>query len=865
MADLLVDYIRSNIWCTPDQDRQLILQPQRLTRSAGGLNTVKIMAKIFDLPTKKERYHVFQVGYRHPKALGLMATNLEEITSKWVSVTDAINNENVMVDIYTDSGVQIPRYNVYYMYTSDNNFVFAVREDTSVEIDFKTETLFFRLYSNAYFESTRSASSDKVYVSGGKMWDTSHILALQNEYETYVGQPGCLTAFVNGVMVKAINLASVKAGDSAEFIYDASGFRTVDIPVSSLLVFQGTLDNEQRYLCHYPWQNANDDKIIYHDDIDFYVVYDVSSTKRVGLYYHKNKVRSVRMVTHRDYSLSVDNVYNVFSALKEITGIDDIDYQKIKIRLNIRKSGYDRPLVYEASKIHELYKLPDDKLLQAMEGVNSTVSVWTAEALEASGYSETMAANWKGLNRSLAERCLGYNAIAKYIGDTPSPTTFSDGRYFAELPAGMRGNSTAFMYGFDGLLAAWSNSSKANRFFSTTVTTKNVEFISGHGAQQPENLFGISSIEIPSNCSYRVYMCHRGSTVVDNKWVDITDSGKYTVTGDTLEWVGADESQYLMVRTDRSFLCYDFTVSAYRGLIKFNIQEIQNRASVVDLHNVEVPYGEYDIFMDGRSLIEGIDYTINGCEVVIISKKYFDYSVPHNITIRGYGFCNSDFTRNVPDDIGFIEYGYLSNNNRHDLRDDRVLNIVVDGLFRTRDDFEFSEQHTGVSVVNDINGLPYRIKDIVVPMRAYTNTDTYALKKTADAVDLEISEYLSLYLPENDRDGADAISALNPVYSPFISAVLSDVVSGVIPAEKYTMDISSLRAEEVVEDYMYLLKYDPTQPAFKDYQDYFEIQPSVDNNVRTLNIYQLRFMRRLVDLYCNGLVDLSTAVILEEI
>lgn len=82
------------------------------------------------------------------------------------------------------------------------------------------------------------------------------------------------------------------------------------------------------------------------------------------------------------------------------------------------------------------------------------------------------------------------------------------------------------------------------------------------------------------------------------------------------------------------------------------------------------------------------------------------------------------------DDFGFVEHGFLSNNNRHDIRDDKVLRITLNGSLKDRNDLQFSEGHDGISIVNSLNGQPYQIKDIIVPLKQLVNENTYSLRES---------------------------------------------------------------------------------------------------------------------------------------
>ncbi len=61
-------------------------------------------------------------------------------------------------------------------------------------------------------------------------------------------------------------------------------------------------------------------------------------------------------------------------------------------------------------------------------------------------------------------------------------------------------------------------------------------------------------------------------------------------------------------------------------------------------------------------------------------------------------------------------------------------------------------------------------------------------------------------------------------------------------------------------DYEYLLKSDPTQDAITVDKDYVDIHPHQLNSVIDLNIYQYKFLARVVKLYLHDRVNLSSFI-----
>ena len=57
--NVLVTHALKNVWASPSQDLQYILQPKRITRKEGNYNYVKIVTDIYDLPKKGIKFHIF--------------------------------------------------------------------------------------------------------------------------------------------------------------------------------------------------------------------------------------------------------------------------------------------------------------------------------------------------------------------------------------------------------------------------------------------------------------------------------------------------------------------------------------------------------------------------------------------------------------------------------------------------------------------------------------------------------------------------------------------------------------------------------------------------------------------------------------
>lgn len=855
MFDFLRDHAYKNVWCTPEQDNQIILEPAKLTPFGGVTGNFKVIWRNLVLPDQTSTWHVFQIGQVHPLILGLFPK-----CNQWTSFKETCNRQKMICDIYNISGVQLPRSECFYIHNQDRNLIVAIKRNDKIPFNFNNDKIFLRLYSNQYFNSLRANSVDDfIHVEGGVFTTTNEILAFQALYDSYKLRDGQTYAFVNGIKVDNIDLITLNLHDSAEFVYDSSIYKVVDFSYSSLREFSSHLDLKKKFLLHY--SGGDNQTIDYQDDIDVFVIHSDGFGRHRGLFYHKNNEDAMRMVTHRDYSLVVAYFDYYREHLNKITSPNQImDIRNVFFRLHIRKSGWRRDIGFEHNRIHELYKMQDGDIQNAFLGIDSTVNNWRAEVLENSNYTRIMRSNPKDVTNAIVQYAYGYNAISKIIADTPSETYVFSGVRVADVPYMLQQGCTAYEYDVNGHLLGWYQFAGGVRYNCVNQTCRQVELVAGIGGNILDEVYGFSSVPINSSLSYRVYECSRVSGLVDNKFKDVTSTSKYRIENNLLIWTEPSISSYPMIRSDARFLAFDTTAMMNDGELKITLNHLQRRGNTTSNWVMHVPMGEIDIFMNKRPLIRGLDYVVNFPEIIVFNKEYLvnPITAVQEFHIRFTGFCDKDFQLTKENDVGFIEHGYLSNNNKFDLRDDKVLRIVVDGALKTKTDFTFSELHSGVSTLNPLNGKPYCIRDMVIPMRGLTEEDTYSLRRKSLSVDQAVSTYLSRKIPQPDRPNVSAIPNRYQIFSPFVCKILYDLADDrlVIQDRIYTVQEVILLCKR----YEYLLKFDPTQIANKVDDRYVIIHPHGLLTVIQISMNKYRFLETVVRKYTNNLVSLSPFV-----
>lgn len=849
MSDFLINHAIAHVWCDPEQDFQHIFQPTRISDPRGVMGSTNLLWSSITLPTPTDRYHVYQLGQVYPASLGLVAT-----PGAWVSLDRVCQEKYVFAQVYTADGLLFPLTESYLMQAKDKTLVLAVKEQPQIA-PLKTTPLYFRFYSNAYFGSLRSASAPKaIKVGFYRFTNVNDAVSFQNAYIVQKAKPGFTAAFYNGQYVDGFLPMSMKLGDTVEWIYDSSVKRVVDFPIRELSTFDSILDAKRKYLLHYEGAQTDEPIIDYRDDCDVYLYKPQSDINNVfvGAYFHKNQNDAFRQVTHRDYSVGVPYV-DAYLTSRPSWG----DVNGLTIRLVVRHSGFERPLVYEAHAIHELYKLPEPALSNAFLGVDSNVDVWKAANLESSAYITIMDAKLtRNVTEPLVDTAYGYDAISRLIGDSPLLVP-APGAGYLDLPPALQTQSSIFEYDSQGHLIGWYPHALGNQYTPVYPGTALIEGVVGYAGTLTDSYFNTQDVLINPLYNYRYYKAPLvNGQVQANGWTDVTgDTTQVMIVNGKAHWFVNPTQWATLVRSDLTPLVYDLTLSPSNGLLKFSVTETVHQGAATVSGPMMVPPGQLDIWLNGCALIENIDYYVTWPQVVLVNKAFLNPGLTQAITVRATGFCNSDLTRPVADEASFLRWNALSHNDRFNIRDSKVVRIVANGRVFHRSQVAFSEDGANASISVVPNGSPYQVTQSIVPTRQYTDSDTYTLLTTQRQTDTAVENYLSLMIPDTTPPEVDIIPEKYPVFSPFASTIINDVVNGVILMLDYMGQYSDQDVRNRLQSYLYLLDY---EPLLRDYDGlHVVVEPHNHTEILGVTFYQWQFISRALHIYLNDKLDLS--------
>lgn len=853
----LANYGIANIWCAPTQDRPYILRLARVSTNAGMTNTWQLLFESGSLPQQGKKFHLFQVGLLFPAMLNLPTPE----QGQWIKFTDLCNHNKLFADLYLDTGIRLNLSQAYFTVTFDRNLIIAIEHNTkygwaldyqATEVDLNHAFVYLRVYSNQYYNSSRWADkqtqyggpiTQPVYTQGVVNATLQQILDLQLVYQQYAAMPGHVFAYKNGYVVPNISLVTCAVGDTIEMIYDASVERVVRQMLTDIPMFNSVVDQAGKYIIHTP--KPNDNRINYHDDVDFAFINTVNG---LGVYLHKNLRYGCKMLTHCDYSIPVSTVTSLmmnnqlaFSPVNEA-----IEYY-------IRAAGFDRSLVNEGSRLSQLYKLDDSAILAAMTGVDSVIPVWSAAQLETSAYTQLMSTDYSGVNDGLVADALGYHAAAKLLGEPAKILGVGNNSNLVDVPAlYSQDDFTVFEYDADGLLLGYYYvTNHASIYAAVNVNTHHVDFVKGSCSQAIADSLNTATVEIPIGADWRAYIRQKSTNPQANLWVDVTANADncYTLSNGTLTWNNATRLSYdTLVRNNSKALLIDTQIPHdSSGLMVTHLTTWRTVNGVTALYDLDIPMGELDVWLNGHALVKGIDYQVDFPVVYIHNKTYYNAAGSQHVVVRMKGLCNTQLQMTEIAETGFVQGGMLSADHRFQVRDDKVTQLVVAGGLRLASDFAYSENNPAAENKFALNGQYYQIKDYVVPLRGATGQDTYSYYAQARAVETQVNNYLTTRLPMADVVPAPATN--RPIlFSAFFSKLIDDLATGAFDATRLTSNYTSTQIEQWLLPYKYLLDHDPVKLSLRPDLDYIQLDLKADPGVAQLTIYTYQFLQRVAAL-----------------
>lgn len=881
MDDYLLRYAIDKVWCNPTQDKQFVYELQKLTPKYGVRDTWVVEWQRYYMPTNRQTdfYHIYQIGSMIPNNLGL-----PQIKDKWISMKTLATEYLTLAQAYVTGGTRFPMDETYVLITQSQNMLVAVKINDRYP-SLEDNKLYFHCYNNSYFQSERASKAghnwikvDTLVASGLDAVRQMQIKIIDTMNE--IG--GFPQYFVNGRAVDEISIATAAGGDYCEFLLDPSIKAVKEFNLRGLPTFNSSLDKQRKYILHYTGKQVVE-TIDFYDDIELFLCKrgQLANTF-AGVYFQHNDGIWARQLTHRDYSVPVPRTSEML-AENAFLGASDVDKF---FRMYIRRSGYERPLVADANRIELLYKLTDRQITNLMTGADSTNPLWRAENLEKTTYVQFMSAkpdfiypitfNEPALNsqgkveaQNFAGEVFGYHECAHILNDNPSKVYVdpSDGLRKAKLAYNFWQNATVFEYDAQGILLEYNYHVGGEIYYPLNPATVLCEAVTGKGSDNLHGSYGNAPVDLTGGYGWRVYVTQVWGGVPTNEWKDITDLpnradwGYFDNTLGAERWVWtANATQwYGYVRTDEYFYLKELSFTDTVGVMRYAIGNWENHQGELVNRQMLIPFGEQDVFLNNRPIIDGLDYYSDNIYTVLSNLKFRKSGETNKVLVRGTGFCKPDLTRWPPTEFGFVEYGMLSNDATYQLHSHKVQRIIVDGHYRAPSDVVFAEGKGAVTIPNELNGAPFQIQTPQVVFRSVFKDD-YKARQEDDVRDKQCQDAMTYYFPRAKYPNPDTFKEHYPVFSVFSNKILVDILSGVLKPPLVNGRYSDMDVKRVCAPYEWLAPLDILNREYNT--NHVRVYPHWFLNPVGLPHEEYNFYMRIIKMYLQRPMDTAPFIYL---
>lgn len=829
MENWLVAHAVRNAWQRPSNDGVINIAPNRITPVSGVIGFIRDGRASMPLPGEGW-WHVYTVDKLH-----LNFGNIKLPPDRWKKLTTCVNAFSAFMLLYNDRGTTFPLSKARVMRRASGQLLLALPQSDRYSW-LENEDLYWRIYAG-YDGGDYAGLPLPTFVEA---IDTPNGTAIQKACDRYralqAAKQGHVTFWLNGRLIESPVPGDIATWDDVEIHVDGRVRRVVDFRCGDLPTFNSTLDSKRKYLLHLPKGSTN---WTFNNDVEIHIL-----RERDGRYYWKHRHLSVRQVTFNDLSIPTERISQLRNSYANLNDIDDLI-----IRVIIRDDYLRTPVLYNAQHIHDLYRLTDDQIVSAMTGVNSTMPEWLAGNLEKAGFNRVAAAKFENITRDLCTDAYGYNATTRYAADTPQRLVLDNGVWRCTLPDLLSERSVVYEYDGNGMLLGWYRHVGTTDYHAHNPNARIAEAIAGDVDDAVHIVDNAPDFDVPEGVNVGLWIRKVVSGVGTNEYTLAVEGTDYDRTDATITWKVDRTRRWPSVIYDDVHLFFEQTVNVNQGQIRV---PILGRSASEPIRTLWTEMETIEVWLNEHPLVFGIDYVVVWPEIVVVTKAWMSDTDTNKVSVRVRGVTGKT---HIPK-TGFISSGLLSNNNRFDVRDDKVIRVVAGGGLLLRDDVVFREDNTiGVDVVPD--GFPFSVDDPTIPLRTLVSKDTYEMRDSSRDTDARTEEYLTTFFPTPPPINPVPLQSWYHLFSPLLNKLIWDYKNKnlILVEDDPDNRISTAQLDRVMVGYIDLLQFDP---AYIGYDKAFvRVHPHTQYQYVEVDELGFAFIDRVNARYLNGAVQLN--------
>lgn len=828
---VITDNLTQNVWYDSKLDRNAVFKAAILTTKIGAVGKVDYPMVSYRLPNMTDTFILLSLGVVIPSRIGLGG-----ILSNWVRVEDIFESDTWLL-IFTN-GRKFNTKNSYIRVTEHNEILVAVDYFINSHITKRIESIYVRFYSNVYF-----AQPENRQVQGIK--SLSHVV-VGNDISSYLSFANQLSdvnktlSFKNGLYLPdgLPDYSTLVIGDVLEFVQDPSISSRYILPVSNLPLYYSDVDNANKLIVSADFVNDND----FLADTEFFVVGTTSTNQRVGLYFPRINIPSIRPLTYKDFGVNAQMLQNALVQLANFADVGAITAGSVVLLR--RTGGRVKQSVNGSSYINDLMNLPKSVRQQILTGINANLPMWRANTLETCDYN------------NFIQRLVFVNHPADYYGVYSRRELLE----YLEAPISMGGN----LWGIP------VNGDQVGQFITFNAQGKNPTLIPVNRVSQG---LGYSSAKIPVYLPF-IDTNHPLEIVLESGDADTVTvpsvAGVMCLFDGNIQEIASELVDYTIQDnniSNASVISWEPEAitrrrihrTAARGIAATFTGDLQSCLYGIDVYHGNIPSQDLGmrsllVWLNGDYLIYGLDYILYLGKIYLASKRV-TWTDTFTMFIVYTGLPNITLEYKDTTKFGFVKDNSILVNGKYDLLAYRNKLFFVDGAYYTVE--EINEQEAYTDVLNTqgntfVNGTPFAIvdrpqfvSDKLLDM--YTKTEAAEEEEAAT-----LSAYLSSVYPQTTTGVNVFIPEQYEIVSSLMNRLIYDIKSNLISGltrNHYTGE----QLRDILQPYLWYLHVDMTQ---KDLEfGYVIFSPSWDVGPSPVNIHEFAFLEAVNLVYLGNKVQ----------